>query len=91
MDTIYHDDGSYSVEEKNWKTGGWTRCAPMGGRHLYPPADSRRSASTGASSYREATFAGEDELLLQVKDLRVHFPIERGSSPSSTTSARSMV
>ena len=82
MDTIYHDDGSYSVEEKVLEDGWMDKMRTDGReRHLYPPSRLETLGFDGVTSnYREGTtFAGEDEApLLQVKDLKVHFPIRKG-------------
>ncbi len=82
MDTTYHEDGSYSVEEKE-VSEEWLENMSHDGRerHLYPPS---RLAELGFESdpanYREGTtFAAEDEApLLQVKDLQMYFPIRKG-------------
>ena len=82
MDTTYHEDGSYTVEEKE-VSEAWLEQMSHDGRerHLYPPA---RLGELGfadqAADYREGTtFAAEDEKpLLQVQDLKMHFPIRKG-------------
>ena len=82
MDTIYHEDGSYSVQEKEVSEAWLAELANNGReRHLYPLS---RLGTLGFSSdkgdYREGTtFAGEDEKpLLSVKNLKMHFPIRKG-------------
>ena len=81
MDTIYHDDGSYSVEEKVLEDGWMDKMRTDGReRHLYPPSRLETLGFDGVTSnYREGTtFAGEDEApLLQVKDLKGTSPSER--------------
>ena len=82
MDTVYHDDGSYSVQEKVLDDGWMERMKTEGReRHLYPLS---RLGSLGfpaqAADYRAGTtFAREDEIpLLEVRNLKVHFPIRKG-------------
>ena len=82
MDTTYHEDGSYSVEEKE-VSPEWLESMSHDGRerHLYPPSRLEALGFEGdTTQYREGTtFAGEDEApLLQVKDLKMHFPIRKG-------------
>ena len=82
MDTIYHEDGSYSVEEKTISQAWLDSMSTQGReRHLYPMS---RLHALGfdepASDYRDGTtFAGENEQpLLQVKNLKMYFPIRKG-------------
>ncbi len=82
MDTIYHEDGSYSVEEKTISQAWLDSMSTQGReRHLYPMS---RLQALGfdepASDYRDGTtFAGENEQpLLQVKNLKMYFPIRKG-------------
>jgi peptide/nickel transport system ATP-binding protein len=82
MDTIHHEDGSYSVEEKELTPEKLEAMAHDGrGRHLYPPsrlAELGFSADTDAHG-EDTTFAGEDEQpLLSVRGLKMHFPIRQG-------------
>jgi peptide/nickel transport system ATP-binding protein len=82
MDTTYHDDGSYSVEEKE-VTEEWLEQMSHDGRerHLYPLSRlGELGFESTSADYREGTtFAAEDEKpLLQVKDLQMHFPIRKG-------------
>ena len=83
MDTIYHDDGSYSVEEKVLEDGWMDRMRTDGReRHLYPPS---RLETLGfdevTSNYREGTtFAGEDEAPL----------LKSRASRSTSRSARAL-
>ena len=82
MDTIYHDDGSYTVEEKELDSD-WMEKMENDGRerHLYPLSRLKELGFPHLKSdYREGTtFAGEDEKpLLQVRDLKMHFPIRKG-------------
>ena len=82
MDTVYDESGEYSIEEKvidpNWLKNMETQGR---GRHLYPLS---RLKTLGyahhTSDYAEdTTFADEEEApLLQVKDLKMHFPIRKG-------------
>lgn len=82
MDTIYHDDGTYSVEERD-VSEEWLEAMGTEGRerHLYPAA---RLGELGfeaeESAYPEGTtFAGDDERpLLSVRNLKMHFPIRKG-------------
>ena len=82
MDTIYHDDGSYTVNEKEVSPEWLAEMSAQGReRHLYP---SSRLEAIGYASAQEdyrpgTTFAKEDEApLLRVEDLKVHFPIRNG-------------
>jgi len=82
MDTVYHDDGSYSVEEKTISQEWLDSMSTQGReRHLYPIS---RLKTLGfddpVSSYPEGTtFAGDDEQpLLQVQNLKMYFPIRKG-------------
>ena len=82
MDTIYHDDGSYSVEERE-VSEEWLASMSSEGRerHLYPLSRlGELGFSDNASDYRDGTtFAGEDEApLLRVRNLKMHFPIRKG-------------
>jgi len=82
MDTVYHDDGSYSVEEKTISQEWLDSMSTQGReRHLYPVSRLQTLGfSDPASSYPEGTtFAGDDEQpLLQVKNLKMYFPIRKG-------------
>ena len=82
METIYHEDGSYTVNEKEVSQEWLDSMSSQGReRHLYPLS---RLETIGfdskAEDYREGTtFAGEDEApLLRVENLKVHFPIRNG-------------
>jgi peptide/nickel transport system ATP-binding protein len=82
MDTIYHEDGSYTVEEKEIPENWFEEMEKDGrGRHLYPLS---RLESLGFSGDRseyseETTFAEADEKpLLQVQDLQMYFPNRTG-------------
>jgi peptide/nickel transport system ATP-binding protein len=82
MDTIYHDDGSYTVKEKEIPDDWFKQMEKEGrGRHLYPLS---RLKELGFSSERgdyseETTFAKKDEKpLLQVQDLKMYFPKRKG-------------
>ncbi len=82
MDTVYDDSGEYTINEKELDPGWLKNMETDGrGRHLYPPT---RLKALGYSSNphdypSDTTFAGEDEQpLLQVKDLKMHFPIQKG-------------
>jgi peptide/nickel transport system ATP-binding protein len=82
MDTIYHDDGSYTVKERE-TSDEWLASMSTQGRerHLYPPTRLTELGFSGTvSDYTEGTtFAGEDEApLLSVKNLKMHFPIRKG-------------
>ena len=82
MDTIYHDDGSYTVKERE-VSAQWLADMSTAGRerHLYPAA---RLGQIGFSADEAAyptgtTFAGEDEKpLLSISNLKMHFPIRKG-------------
>jgi peptide/nickel transport system ATP-binding protein len=82
MDTIHHEDGSYTVKERE-READWREKMANDGRerHLYPLS---RLGELGFSSdpadYRTGTtFAGEEETpLLRVTDLQMHFPIRKG-------------
>ena len=82
MDTIYDDSGEYTIEEKELDPDWLTRMESDGrGRHLYPLSRLEALGYSGnAVDYAgDTTFAGEDEKpLLQVKDLKMHFPIRKG-------------
>ncbi|MEC7240979.1 MAG: ABC transporter ATP-binding protein [Myxococcota bacterium] len=82
MDTIYHDDGSYTVNEKEVSQEWLDSMSTQGReRHLYPLSRLESIGFEGnVEDYREGTtFAGEDEApLLRVEDLKVHFPIRNG-------------
>ena len=82
MDTIYDDSGEYRIEEKVLDADWLKRMETDGrGRFLYPP---ERLGELGYASdvtdYPEDTrFAGTDEEpLLQVRDLKMHFPVRKG-------------
>jgi peptide/nickel transport system ATP-binding protein len=82
MDTIYDESGEYSIKEKELKPGWLEEMEKDGrGRHLYPLSrlESFGYASKASDYPHDTTFGGEDEQpLLQVKDLKVHFPIQKG-------------
>jgi peptide/nickel transport system ATP-binding protein len=82
MDTIYDDEGAYSIEEKTIEPGWLEKMEQDGrGRHLYPLSrlEPLGYSSTAADYPSDTTFAGEDEQpLLQVQDLKMHFPIRKG-------------
>ena len=82
MDTIYNEDGSYTVQEKDVSAEWFEKMAREGReRHLYPLSRLNDLGFSGnQSDYREGTtFAKDDEKpLLQVQDLKVHFPIRKG-------------
>ncbi len=82
MDTIYDENGEYTIEEKVLAPDWLDKMETEGrGRHLYPLS---RLETLGYTGQRDAypndtTFAGDDEApLLQVKDLKMHFPIRKG-------------
>ncbi|MBM76759.1 MAG: ABC transporter ATP-binding protein [Proteobacteria bacterium] len=82
MDTIYHEDGSYTVQPKELPED-WVERMANGGRerHLYPLSRLKELGfAHSVEDYKEGTtFAKEDEQpLLQVKNLQVHFPIKKG-------------
>ena len=82
MDTIYHDDGSYTVEEKELPQN-WMESMENDGRerHLYPLSRLKELGFAHTTEdYRPGTtFAKEDEKpLLQVRNLKMHFPIRKG-------------
>lgn len=82
MDTVYHKDGSYTVEEKELPKD-WMKTMENDGRerHLYPLSRLKELGFTDkAEDYREGTtFAKEnEEPLLQVRNLKMHFPIRKG-------------
>ena len=82
MDTVYDERGEYTIEEKELDPGWLDAMEKDGrGRFLYPLARlGELGYSADASDYPgDTTFAGDDEQpLLQVRDLKVHFPIEKG-------------
>jgi peptide/nickel transport system ATP-binding protein len=82
MDTIYHDDGSYSVEEKEISEERLHSLSHDGReRHLYPAGRLGELGFADKESDYPAgtTFAGDDEKpLLEVKNLQMHFPIRQG-------------
>lgn len=82
MDTIYHDDGTYSVEEREVSDEWLAGMSKQGReRHLYPPSRlGELGFDADPASYAEGTtFAGEDEQpLLSVRNLKMHFPIRKG-------------
>ena len=82
MDTIYDDSGEYTIEEKELKPGWLDAMEQDGrGRFLYPL---KRLGDLGYSAEpsdyaSDTTYARDDEQpLLQVRDLKVHFPIKKG-------------
>jgi len=82
METRFDDAGGYSIEEKDIDPDWLTEMETDGrGRHLYPL---HRLSGLGYSEKRQdyeadTTFASPEETpLLQVKDLKVHFPIRKG-------------
>ena len=82
MDTIYHPDGSYTVEERE-VSQEWLDSMSVKGRerHLYPLSRLETIGfESSADDYKAGTtFAGEDEApLLRVEDLKVHFPVRNG-------------
>jgi|TARA_B100000073_G_scaffold49979_1_gene36846 peptide/nickel transport system ATP-binding protein len=82
MDTIYRDDGSFAVKEKE-VTDEWFETMAANGRdrYLYPlPRLKSLGFSDVLSGYSEGTtFVKEEEQpLLSVRDLKVHFPVRRG-------------
>ena len=82
MDTIYRDDGSFAVKEKE-VTDEWFETMATNGRdrYLYPlPRLKSLGFSDVLSGYSEGTtFVKEEEQpLLSVRDLKVHFPVRRG-------------
>lgn len=82
MDTIYNEDGSYTVEEKILEDGWLEQMAKQGReRHLYPLSKLAALGFSGnKEDYREGTtFVAEDEKpLLSVQNLQMHFPIKKG-------------
>jgi peptide/nickel transport system ATP-binding protein len=82
MDTVYHDDGSYSVEEKAISEDWLASMSTMGReRHLYPLDRLRELGFAGQEDAYPpgTTFAGSDEApLLRVQNLKMHFPIRKG-------------
>ncbi|MAA80210.1 MAG: ABC transporter ATP-binding protein [Deltaproteobacteria bacterium] len=82
MDTIYHEDGSYTVQEKVLEEGWLENMAKEGReRYLYSlPKLAELGFSGNKEDYREGTmFVPEDEKpLLSVHDLHMHFPIKKG-------------
>ena len=82
MDTIYHEDGSYTVQEKILEDGWLEKMAKQGReRHLYPLSKLAELGFSGnKEDYREGTtFVADDEQpLLSVRDLQMHFPIKKG-------------
>jgi peptide/nickel transport system ATP-binding protein len=82
MDTIYHEDGSYSVEERD-VSPEWLAEMSLAGRerHLYPLSrlDTLGFSSDTAAYPPGTTFADETEApLLRVEDLKMHFPVRKG-------------
>lgn len=82
MDTLYDDEGEYTIKEKELAPDWLQRMESEGrGRHLYPL---HRLETLGYSGTRgdygvDTTFAADDEApLLQVKGLKMHFPIRKG-------------
>ncbi len=82
MDTIYDENGEYTIEEKVLAPDWLDKMETEGrGRHLYPLSRLETLGYTGRrDAYPEdTTFAADDEApLLQVKDLKMHFPIRKG-------------
>ena len=82
MDTIYHEDGSYTVEEKEIPENWFEEMEKDGrGRHLYPLSRLETLGFSGERSEysEETTFADVDEKpLLQVTDLQMYFPNRTG-------------
>ena len=82
MDTIYHEDGSYTVKEKILEEGWLEKMAKEGReRYLYPLSKLAGLGFSGnEEDYREGTmFVPDDEKpLLSVHDLQMHFPIKKG-------------
>ena len=82
MDTTMHDDGSYTIEEKGLDAEALEALTSKGrGPYLYPLSQLESIGYPGeASAYPEATtFVKDGEVpLLQVKDLRVYYPIKKG-------------
>jgi peptide/nickel transport system ATP-binding protein len=82
MDTIYNEDGSYTIQEKEVSAEWFEQMAKDGReRHLYPLSRLKEFGFSGnIKDYREGTtFVKEEEKpLLQVQDLKVHFPIRKG-------------
>ncbi|MEE2756232.1 MAG: ABC transporter ATP-binding protein [Myxococcota bacterium] len=82
MDTVYDDEGNYSIEERVLEPG-WLEGMELDGRgrHLYPIERlGELGYSTDRSDYADdTTFAGLDEKpLLSVRDLKMHFPVRKG-------------
>ncbi|MBV72151.1 MAG: ABC transporter ATP-binding protein [Myxococcales bacterium] len=82
MDTIYDDEGNYSIEERVLEPGWLDRMELDGrGRHLYPIERlGELGYSTDRSDYAaDTTFSNADEQpLLSVRDLKMHFPVRKG-------------
>ena len=82
MDTVYDEDGEYTIKEKELSPDWLKAMETEGrGRFLYPLARLKELGYSGeAADYAsDTTFGGDDEEpLLQVKDLKVHFPIHKG-------------
>ena len=82
MDTNYDENGDYSISEKVQPQNWLEQMEHDGrGRYLYPQARLRELGySDQASDYApDTTFApSREKPLLQVKDLKMHFPIKKG-------------
>jgi peptide/nickel transport system ATP-binding protein len=82
MDTTFHDDGTYTVTEKIVDQARLDALQSEGrGRHLYPASrlESMGYPSGPSDHGGDATFAGEEEEpLLKVRNLKMHFPIKKG-------------
>lgn len=81
MDTVYHEDGSYTVEEKEIPENWFEEMEKDGrGRHLYPLERLKELGFSGErSDYdEETTFAdSEEKPLLRVENLQMYFPKSR--------------
>ncbi len=82
MDTVYDESGEYTIHEKVLDSDWLKNMETAGrGRHLYPLSrlETLGYASQSSDYTHDTTFAAEDEApLLQVKDLKMHFPIRKG-------------
>jgi peptide/nickel transport system ATP-binding protein len=82
MDTVYGENGEYTIEEKTIPAGWLEEMETAGrGRHLYPLDRLQSLGYSGESTDypSDTTYASQnEEPLLQVKDLKMHFPIRKG-------------